>query len=41
MAHSPAKEALLICSVALPLQIHPDIELAKKLHEQDPEQFLE
>lgn len=38
-ADLPFLPKILSIQKALPLQIHPDIELSKKLHEQDPEQF--
>ena len=39
--HVPFLFKILTCKQALPLQIHPNVELSKKLHEQDPEQFTE
>jgi mannose-6-phosphate isomerase len=39
--HVPFLFKILTCKQALPLQIHPNVELAKKLHEEDPEQFSE
>lgn len=39
--HVPFLFKILTCKQALPLQIHPDVELAKKLHEEDPDQFPE
>lgn len=39
--HVPFLFKILTCKQALPLQIHPDIELSKKLHKEDPEQFAE
>lgn len=35
----PFLPKILSIQKALPLQIHPDIELSKKLHEEDPDQF--
>lgn len=35
----PFLPKILSIQKALPLQIHPDIELAKRLHQEDPEQF--
>nr|XP_019008365.1 mannose-6-phosphate isomerase, class I [Kwoniella pini CBS 10737]OCF47146.1 mannose-6-phosphate isomerase, class I [Kwoniella pini CBS 10737] len=37
--HIPFLFKVLTCKQALPLQIHPNKELAKKLHEEDPEKF--
>ncbi|WWC59583.1 mannose-6-phosphate isomerase, class I [Kwoniella dejecticola CBS 10117] len=37
--HIPFLFKVLTCKQALPLQIHPNKDLAKKLHEQDPEKF--
>lgn len=39
--HVPFLFKVLTCKQALPLQIHPDKNLAKKLHEENPEQFGE
>ncbi|KAJ5543298.1 hypothetical protein N7535_005726 [Penicillium sp. DV-2018c] len=38
-AEIPFLPKILSFSKALPLQIHPDLELAKKLHEKDPKKF--
>lgn len=38
-AELPFLPKILSIQKALPLQIHPDIELSKKLHAQDPDQF--
>lgn len=38
-ADLPFLPKILSIQKALPLQIHPDIELSKKLHKQDPEKF--
>lgn len=38
-ADLPFLPKILSIQKALPLQIHPDIELSKKLHKQDPDQF--
>lgn len=38
-ADLPFLPKILSIAKALPLQIHPDIELSKKLHEKDPEKF--
>ncbi|ORX37362.1 putative mannose-6-phosphateisomerase [Kockovaella imperatae] len=37
--HVPFLFKILTCKQALPLQIHPDVELAKKLHSDDPDKF--
>ncbi|KIR97804.1 mannose-6-phosphate isomerase, class I [Cryptococcus deuterogattii 2001/935-1] len=37
--HVPFLFKVLTCKQALPLQIHPDKNLAKKLHDENPEQF--
>ncbi|OWT36573.1 mannose-6-phosphate isomerase, class I [Cryptococcus neoformans Bt1] len=37
--HVPFLFKVLTCKQALPLQIHPDKTLAKKLHEENPKQF--
>ncbi|WVW78319.1 mannose-6-phosphate isomerase, class I [Kwoniella bestiolae CBS 10118] len=37
--HVPFLFKVLTCKQALPLQIHPNKELAKKLHEEDPEKY--
>ncbi|WRT64651.1 mannose-6-phosphate isomerase, class I [Kwoniella shivajii] len=37
--HVPFLFKVLTCKQALPLQIHPNKDLAKKLHEQDPEKY--
>jgi mannose-6-phosphate isomerase len=38
-ADLPFLPKILSISKALPLQIHPDIELSKKLHKEDPEKY--
>lgn len=38
-ANLPFLPKILSIQKALPLQIHPDIELSKKLHKQDPEKY--
>jgi len=40
-ADLPFLPKILSIAKALPLQIHPDIELSKKLHEEDPEKFAD
>ena len=40
-ADLPFLPKILSIQKALPLQIHPDIELSKKLHEQDPANFTD
>ncbi|OCF33883.1 mannose-6-phosphate isomerase, class I [Kwoniella heveanensis BCC8398] len=37
--HVPFLFKVLTCKQALPLQIHPNKDLAKKLHEEDPEKY--
>jgi mannose-6-phosphate isomerase len=40
-AHLPYLPKILSIAKALPLQIHPDKELARKLHEKDPKSFTD
>ena len=40
-ADLPFLPKILSIRAALPLQIHPDIELSKKLHKEDPEKFTD
>ncbi|KAL7620108.1 hypothetical protein AAE478_010658 [Parahypoxylon ruwenzoriense] len=40
-SHLPYLSKILSIAKALPLQLHPNKELAKKLHEKDPSSFIE